>query len=459
MSVSDEVMLGWFWRVGTPLPERRGELRVRAGAEAELRVERPISPIRMIRVEPGESPGMQVVRYSADPDDAVADFQPVTVHGVLDDGTEVTVMDAQAYNDGFLQQWFRAPVVVMGAHLGGQEQRYAAVRFCLDDPRWWTHLIEPARGPGCGEVGSLRVYADGDGQVWFEHRAHGPLTRREYARLVVDPVLTLAKLATQSRLHVTALEFRVADERNVEDTRWLPVIGRSIDSGTAGSYPDAVVPTRELTLEVFSTWIDVSRGLDGLASAVADPVRGAVQAQALTMCAIAEGLHRRLYPVTSRFPGLSGNARDRVRRAARTAGAEMLEQKGFDREESEMALTEALSHFDEFPYRRRLEQLRDSAECAVPEIVADFSDWPAQVCSARNQLAHQAYTSDASSDGLLLLLIAVDYSLSWVLWTVLLRRAGVPDEVVLRCYENDARYGLYRANVRSYLNPGAGPRT
>ncbi|WP_301851070.1 HEPN domain-containing protein [Rhodococcus pyridinivorans] len=459
MSASGEVMLGWFWRVGMPLPERRGELRVSAGKEAELRVERPISPSRSLRVEQRGSNGMYAVTTSGDPDDVVADFQPVTVHGVLDDGTEVTVVDAQADHDVLLRQWFRAPVVVMGAHLGGQEQCYAAVRFCLDDPRWWTHLIEPARGSGCGEVGSLRVYADDDGQVWFEHRAHGPLTRREYARLVVDPVLTLAKLATQSRLQVTALEFRVADERNVEDTRWLPVIGRIIDSGTAGSYPDAVVPTRELTLEVFSTWIDVSRGLDGLASAVADPIDGAIQAQALTMCAIAEGLHRRLYPVTSRFPGLSGNARDRVRRAARTAGAEMLEQKGFDREESEKVLNEALSHFDELSYRRRLEQLQESAECAVPEIVADFSDWPAQVCSARNQLAHQAYTSDAMSDGLLLLLIAVDYSLSWVLRTVLLRRAGIPDEVVLRCYENDARYGLYRANVRSCLNSGEGPRT
>ncbi|MEU5844508.1 HEPN domain-containing protein [Rhodococcus sp. NPDC047139] len=393
---------------------------------------------------------------SGDPDDVVADFQPVTVQGVLDDGTEVTVMDAQADHDVLLRQWFRAPVVVMGAHLGGREQGYASVRFCLDDPRWWTHLIDPARGPGCGEVGSVRVYADDDAQVWFEHRARSPLTRREYDRLVIDPVLTLAKLATQSRLHVTALEFRVADERNVEDTRWLPAIGRIIDSGTAGSYPDAVIPTQELTLEVFSDWIGVSRDLDGLASAVADPVRGAIQAQALTMCAVAEGLHRRLCPVTSRFPGLSGNARDRVRRAARTAGAEMLEQKGFDREVSEKALNEALSHFDELPYRRRLEQLQDSAECAVPEIVADFSDWPVQVCSARNQLAHQAYTSDASSDGLLLLLIAVDYSLSWVLRTVLLRRAGIPDEVVLRCFDNDARYGLYRANVRSYLDSGEG---
>ena len=459
MSASDEVMPGWFWRVGRPLPERRGELRVRPGAEAELRVEKPISPSRSLRVEQRGSNGMYAVTTSGDPDDVVADFQPVTVQGVLDDGTEVTVVEAQADHDVLLRQWFRAPVVVVGTHVDGQEQCYSAVRFCLDDPRWWAHLIEPARGPGCGEVGSLCVYADDDGQVWFEHRAHSPLTRREYDRLVVDPVLTLAKLATQSRLHVTALEFRIADHRNTEDTRWLPVIGRIIDSGTAGSYPDAVIPTQELTLEVFSTWIDVSRSLDGLASAVADPIDGAIQAQALTMCAIAEGLHRRLYPVTSRFPGLSRNARDRVRRAARTTGAEMLEQKGFNREESEKALTEALSHFDELPYRRRLEELQGSAECAVPEIVADFSDWPSQVCSARNQLAHQAYTADASSDGLLLLLIAVDYSLSWVLRTVLLRRAGIPDEVVLRCYENDACYGLYRANVRSYLSSGEGPRT
>ena len=42
MPLDDEVMLGRFWRVGTPLPERRGELQVSPGKEAELRVERPI---------------------------------------------------------------------------------------------------------------------------------------------------------------------------------------------------------------------------------------------------------------------------------------------------------------------------------------------------------------------------------------------------------------------------------
>ena len=53
------------------------------------------------------------------------------------------------------------------------------------------------------------------------------------------------------------------------------------------------------------------------------------------MCAVAEGLYRRLDPATSRFPGLSGKARRDVRRAARAVGAERLEQKSFDREESE----------------------------------------------------------------------------------------------------------------------------
>jgi len=50
--------------------------------------------------------------------------------------------------------------------------------------------------------------------------------------------------------------------------------------------------------------------------------------------------------------------------------------------------------------------------------MADFSDWSGQVRSAHIKLAHQVYTSDASSDGLLFLLIAVDFSLSWVLRTV-----------------------------------------
>jgi len=97
---------------------------------------------------------MYVVMDSADPDDVVADFQPVTVHGVLDDGTEVTVVDAQADHDSLLRQWFGAHAVVIGAHVDGQDQLYSAVRFCLDDPRWWRHLTEAVQKEGCDQVGS-----------------------------------------------------------------------------------------------------------------------------------------------------------------------------------------------------------------------------------------------------------------------------------------------------------------
>jgi len=60
-----------------------------------------------------------------------------------------------------------------------------------------------------------------------------------------------------------------------------------------------------------------------------------------------------------------------------------------------------------------------------PNIAVNFNDWPGAVKHARNVLAHEGTeTSNESADQFVDLLIALSYSIAWVLRTVLLKQAG-----------------------------------
>jgi hypothetical protein len=70
--------------------------------------------------------------------------------------------------------------------------------------------------------------------------------------------------------------------------------------------------------------------------------------------------------------------------------------------------------------------LIEDAQGSIPNIAVNFSDWPAAVTYARHILAHEgAETSSGSADQFLDLLIALSYSIAWVLRTVLLKQAGI----------------------------------
>ncbi|MEU2007204.1 HEPN domain-containing protein [Rhodococcus sp. NPDC019627] len=443
---SDPTLKGHFWATTESERRRDGELTV--GVKADARLEtfdlvdmRAFSPAKIL--PNGETHLLQ----SGRPEDVVADFSPITVHGVLDSGREVTLVDAMG-TAGLSGQSFRVRYVLDGAHLEGHDQRFNAVRFQLDDARWWPHLKDGMTAVA-GTMGSLSISRDGQ-SVWFVFELKEPMTLRECDSLVISPARTLARLALMMDLDVGPTQLRVG----AVESSWIPMLTKSRGSEPVRreSEPTGMLllPSA-LGIEHFATWIRVSADLDGLAAVVANPPTGvAIQAEALTMASVAEGLHRRLFIGTKRFQSLGPAQRRTVRNDAINAGVKAFEEASYpDLEEARKALSDALGHLTDVSYLSRLEELEQEAVTVTPEVTAGFPDhtWAPLVVKTRNLLAHQL---DTDKRGMLEKIDAMTlaaWSLPWVLRIVLLRRAGLEPEVIREYLVEFNPFQFYQANI------------
>jgi hypothetical protein len=92
------------------------------------------------------------------------------------------------------------------------------------------------------------------------------------------------------------------------------------------------------------------------------------------------------------------------------------------------------------------------AQAAIPNIVSAFADWPKAVKDARNILAHQGTQRESETiDQFYDLLIALGYSIAWVLRTVLLLEAGIDAATLQEAYKLSSRYNLSIANAKNLL--------
>lgn len=450
---------GRFWAVDTPHRARVGTLSYGAGERATLRVDLPIVDQLGVRIEHSEN-GETTITETSNPEHTVADFAPRTIHGEINDHEPVTLLDAHGGHEMFLNwgfgQEFVARFLLIGSHVSGPAQEYKSIRFRFDDWHWWRHFAGTAE-PVLTTSGTLRCYELRDA-AWFEFTANTPRTLQEFDTAVQFPVQTIARLALDERVEVTETELRETPE-----SAWLPVISaRSSRPIEIKRSTDRLLPRQVLTLERFARWIDVSARLDGLAAPIADPMEGvAVQASTLTYVAIAEGLHRRLYTKTKRFPGITNSQFKAIRSTAASAGLLEFEAVGcVDMEEAKHALDQALGFLNDVTYRNRLAELIMDARRAVPEIVGSFSDWEQLVKTVRNNLAHQPVSREPMSEKELDEMIAVNYSVPWVLRIVLLQQAGIDDELIGARVNDNIEFQYYLANTRAILSraDAAGPQ-
>jgi hypothetical protein len=184
-----------------------------------------------------------------------------------------------------------------------------------------------------------------------------------------------------------------------------------------------------------------------------------VQTQVLTLVAVAEGLHRRLFDDGEKLvQGLSDNKIAKMRRAAREAALPLMTDPPFsddDRDEFGRAIGQAFAHINEQTFRSRMEDLLADGRRTIPEIGAAFADWPGAVSMARNLLAHQPTLPDnVNSSEFLDLLIALSYSIAWVLRTNLLNQAGFDPPTLQEAYRDSSAYGHHLANTRTLLAGG-----
>lgn len=426
----------------------RGEFVAEIGQPAQVNLESQLVDDPQVVVETAHATGETSITYLSDPALTVAAAAPATLHGQLDSGQPVSLLAAQNHGwSGFpTRPHYDARTVVIGAHVD-DDQRYNAVRFRIDHPRWLAHLVDGTEHTVPGDGSVLRAVASRDG-TWLVYESAQPRALRELDRRVVSGCLALARLALDRPLRIRATEVRI----DLKNGDWLELHSPGFRAPVTG-YDVPLLGREELTIERFANWITFNERLDGLASAVAEPAQGTVQTQVLVVTSLVEGLHRRLLSYQqSRFPTATGGARERIKKAARTSAAQQADrEEGIDREDVRVAVKDALSHFEDVGYRTRAQDIIDEVLGAVPELAESIPDLAGKLLAARNDIAHHLVLDDENE-----LLserfdrwAVVSYATPWLLRLLLLLRAGVSPEVLHRACLDYERFGFLRANLAS----------
>ncbi len=446
---------GTFWQIDTPERRTSGQLLAGGDERPILVTDKAIFAERKFSVSRLAS-GHPLVTRSSDPEDLVADFQPRTIHGELADGTPVTLVHAQGdtrrleflRDPSEASQQFRARYALSG-DLVTADQTYRAVRFQVVGPSWWDAAEDVAQ---TADGGLLRTYCGGQGERWIEFTNSDPMTFDHFDSGVINAVTTITQLATKDDAAAVGLQVQL-----VADGPWRDV-HRGRESVAEPSH--ILLDTRYLTAKRFATWIDFRSETQGLDAAVVDSLQGAtLEAQVLTLVAVAEGLHRRLFrDKNRRVTSLSDSKIKKMCRRARNAALPEMDGPDFtdeDRAEFSKAVTEAFGHINDQTFRSRMADLIADARLSIPNIVAGFADWPDAVSTARNLMAHQPSLPDHVDDRQFLdLLIALSYSITWVLRTNLLNRAGFDAATLQEGYGYSSSYGHHLANTRELLAGG-----
>ncbi|MCV7000691.1 HEPN domain-containing protein [Mycolicibacterium alvei] len=447
----DSPSAGTFWQIDTTERRVPGQLLTGGDDRPTLETDKAIFIERRFSFTRTPTGGAMVA-ISGDPEHHVADFQERTIHGELADGTRVTLVGAQGGSRrlGFLRepseahQQFRARYAVIGEHIKADEV-YHSVRFQVVSASWWGDAEDEAQSLSGDH---LRIYNE-DGTRWFEFTALTGATLGDLDSGVINAVTTLIELATTNEVTDANVQVRTEAEG-----AWR-IVDRGQQSVKKSGHP--LIGTQHLTAEKFATWIDFRHETQGLDAAVLDDLPGvAIQTRVLTLGSVAEGLHRRLFGQgEKRVKGLSSSRIEKMRRLAREAALTRMTEPEYsdeDRAEFGKAINEAFSHINEQTFRSRMEDLLTDARRSIPSLGAGFADWPNAVSTARNLMAHQpSLPDDVDADQFLDLLVALSYSIAWVLRTNMLNKAGFDVPTMQEGYRDSSSYGHHLANTRMLL--------
>ncbi|MEV4127879.1 HEPN domain-containing protein [Nocardia sp. NPDC049707] len=443
-TVSDGPHEGVFWHPDTPQRRRNGRLSYVRGEDAVLTLAGPVVDEAGITYE--FKPNEISIRIGGSAEERVSAWEPITLHGVLGDGTLATVLYAQGGYDqsaGTLGQRYQSRFVVHGDHVPGPDQLYDSVRYQIGGWRWWDGIDVGDTVPA-GEGSTLTV-EESAGAVWLRYIPSGPRTLRGLLNTAVTGCQALAALVVDETPSVVRVQIRLD-----ATSPWLEIVGSRTRDNLETTNASKLMPWAVLTADRLGRWIQLNAHLDGLAWGVIEPPEGPIQVELLTVASVAEGLHRRLRPTQRKRFELSNGAIDRIRRAARDAGVERFALEGFaDRVRAAEVLNEELAHINEISFRQRISELVEIAIGVVPETIESFPDYTSQLVQARNELAHHLLPKgDETLDVRVLRWATLSRAVPWVLRIVLLTEAGIPAAEIRESVLMSSRFKFHRANSR-----------
>ncbi|MGA7050347.1 MAG: hypothetical protein WBZ37_03595, partial [Mycobacterium sp.] len=381
-------------------------------------------------------------------------FRPITLQGQLDTGQAVTLVNA--YNHGrdgyyFGSPYYKADYAVLGdRHVSGVDQLFSNIRFRFGDPYWLAHLRESNASGVDSDGSALSVETSDDGN-WLVYTAAVPATLPQLKSRVVLGCLALAELALDQDFAVRDTHVRIND-----GDPWLSVHGPGSDTPPNEFDADTLLPREQLTVERFAKWIPFNDTLDGLASVVARPIKAPLQTQVLVVTPLIEALHRRMPEIfeQSKFARASPSVLKRIIEAARCAAENgATGKRNLDPQQVNVALMNALSHFDDVDYVQRATDVVTKVCAVIPEIAESVADLPECLTKAHHEMAHPLPLDEEKEplEVRYLRWSVVATITPWLLRGLLLLEAGIDPSVL---HDRHLKYGhflSFRADVAQFV--------
>jgi hypothetical protein len=362
---------------------------------------------------------------SAQPARSVASFLSVTLHGQLDTGELVTLLDAQNYGGAghFAPRYRALGVAVVGATVS-EDQLYSAVRFRMDRPHWTGHMADGDSHIIEDDGSELTVQSSQDGN-WLVYESAAPTTLRRLEIRVVSGCLALLQLALYPDHDRVTRETEV---RIGSECPWLKLRGPAFYAEPSGPEHETLLTRDHLTVAILAEWIELHTRLDGLPWVIGRAFLGAVQMRVQILSSLVEGFHRQLPGYQQeKYPDVPKVVLRRILDVAREAAIAQASAEGLDTER----VKNSLSFHTDVSFLERTEAIVAEVCSAVPEIAESITKLPWRIRKARTDLAHQLSTdAEKSIEFRALEWRVVADALSWLLRCLLLLRAGIEPQVL-----------------------------
>ena len=421
-------MRGEFWLAG-PSEEQRvsGTLEYEDGAFLlTIQTGAMLGKPRQITVTQGEA--SMLITHNSDPANVVADHAPRTVHGTLDDGILVTLIDAHMSIHESASQIFRGHRAVHGAHLTGPDPDVQEVRWAVRGvqmPGWHSQTPVKTRG---GEIGP----GDDDEPTGLAFRAEDPGSLRTMTERLPDAVDALVSLWTAREAAHDLVRLRVPDGT------WCGY--EPIRAAIPHSDGSSLLPSGQLDLSTISRWIELQPAL-GQIPFITIAEQTILQSDAHLMATALEGLHRRLYRGAKPFKDL-GSLGSRPLKEARSlavrAAMDRLAQETLpDLENARQRFTSALSHINEPSYSERLKELLTPVLDVAPGLVGpSVGEWIKGMTALRNDQSHQLDPTNTFEEDDISEYYVLSVTARWALRIRLLLELVTPDAMSKALHES-----------------------
>lgn len=437
-------MSGSFWVAGSTGPRRPGVLTAEPTLAPSLVVQGALTAMTRRQPAADDAAGTSHVFEPSD------DVSLRTVHGLADNGTPLTLLDAQNRRyDGFLPddqvETLAGTHAVIGTHLAGRAHPFTAARARLQGLQ--ALLTAEPGGPAraatrLADGSELAIERDQDG-TWLVLDSTPAASMRLMDRAYLRPAASLLSLAVGRDAGLLALRVRS------DDGAWCAVYSsahRPDDLRLDGS---SVLHARDLSVHNMAAWLDAADKLGPLPPVIVNALTGPIQLETriVELATVCEGLHRRLAPDARRYPD---DVAARIRDAAVTAAAQV-------HPDSKQVVAGFLSHIHEVAYGQRLLELADLTEALLPGVTGRTKKWRDAVHAARNDFAHRArdgWLSDGDVDRY----VTVALSLRWVLHVLLLGQAGLPADLLGKRFAAHVPYRLFLQQAATWQPSIYGPR-